>query len=137
MAKIIHESFVLSLVLPRSIFRHVSSPFDLSLFLSLSVPLLIVPSRRLFVSRSIHLDSQQRRCHNACTRRFQHLLLLPFFSPLVQPSDFDESVRRSISRDDSIGSRPRNVDEQEWRGAHVPPHFQFHFIKRDCPSQNA
>lgn len=37
MAKIIHESFVLSLVLPRSIFRHVSSPFDLSLFLSLSL----------------------------------------------------------------------------------------------------
>ena len=33
MAKIIHESFLLSLVLPRSIFRHVSSPFDLSLSL--------------------------------------------------------------------------------------------------------
>lgn len=60
----------------------------------------------------------------------------PFFSPRLT-SDFDESVARSISCDDSIGARPRNVDQQQWRGAHVPPHFQFHFIKRDCPSQNA
>lgn len=58
-------------------------------------------------------------------------------SPPSSPFDFDESRHALYRGFDSIGSRPRNVDQQQWRGAHVPPHFQFHFIKRDCPSQNA